>query len=88
MKWFENFKSIPLFWNSYQYLHKMVKCVIRDVSKYHSEGGTFMRINLIELNVFEKMLTVLLRRYTYKIYRKGIIDGFNGKSWYSYWYNV
>ena len=47
-----------------------------------------MKMNLSGLNVFEKLLVYILKRYTYKIYKKGIIDGFNGKSWYSYWYNV
>lgn len=36
-----------------------------------------MRMNLSGLNIFEKILTIILKRYTYKIYRKGIVDGFN-----------
>lgn len=36
-----------------------------------------MKINLSGLNVFEKLLAYILKRYTYKIYRKGIMDGFN-----------
>lgn len=31
----------------------------------------------MKLNIFEKLLTYLLKRYTYKIYRTGVIDGFN-----------
>lgn len=38
-----------------------------------------MKMNLSGLNIFEKILTVILKRYTYKIYRKGIMDGFNWK---------
>lgn len=39
-----------------------------------------MKIYLPELNMFEKILTIVLKRYTYKIYRKGIVDGFNWKT--------
>ena len=39
-----------------------------------------MKMNLLELNIFEKMLTVIFRRYTYKIYMSGVVDGFNWNS--------
>ena len=34
---------------------------------------------MIELNLLDKMLLHIFKRYTYKVYRKGVIDGFNWK---------
>lgn len=31
----------------------------------------------MKLNLFEKMLSKIFRRYTYRIYKKGVIDCFN-----------
>ena len=39
-----------------------------------------MKNSLPKLNAFEKILTILFKRYTYKIYKQGYMDGFN-KSW-------
>lgn len=41
-----------------------------------------MRINLIdiELNPLEYVLSKVFRNYTYKIYKKGVKDGFNWKN--------
>lgn len=41
-----------------------------------------MRINLIdiELNPLEYVLSKVFRKYTYKIYKKGVKDGFNWKN--------
>ena len=36
-----------------------------------------MILNFKDLTWSEKLLAVLYKRYTYKIYRKGVIDGFN-----------
>lgn len=33
----------------------------------------------MELNLFEKILSKLFRKYTYKIYTRGVKDGFNWK---------
>lgn len=33
----------------------------------------------MELNFIEKVLSIILKKYTIKIYIKGIIDGFNWK---------
>lgn len=33
----------------------------------------------MRLNFIEKLLSIILRKYTKKIYIKGIIDGFNWK---------
>lgn len=33
----------------------------------------------MELNFVDKILKKLFRRYTYKIYKKGVIDGFNSR---------
>ncbi len=30
-----------------------------------------------DLNILDKLLSKILKRYTYKIYRKGIVDGYN-----------
>ncbi len=38
-----------------------------------------MKNSLPKLNAFEKVLAILFKRYTYKIYRKGVRDGFNWK---------
>ncbi len=31
----------------------------------------------MELNIFDKILSQIFKRYTYKIYRCGVRDGFN-----------
>lgn len=31
----------------------------------------------MELNLFEHLLTHILKKYTYKIYKQGVMDGFN-----------
>lgn len=36
--------------------------------------------NNIELNIFEKILSKLLKQYTYKIYSIGVKDGYNWRS--------
>ena len=36
-----------------------------------------MKMNLLGLNIFEMLLTIIFRKYAYKIYKKGIMDGFN-----------
>lgn len=36
-----------------------------------------MKIYLPELNMFDKILSVVFRKYTYKIYIQGIKTGFN-----------
>ena len=38
-----------------------------------------MRKELIcfDLNILDKLLSKILKRYTYKIYSKGIVDGYN-----------
>ena len=42
-----------------------------------------MKIYFTELNFYEKILVLIFKRYTYKIYKKGYIDGFNMKNeWY------
>lgn len=33
----------------------------------------------MKMNIFDKVLCCIFKRYTIKIYRKGIIDGFNWK---------
>lgn len=33
-----------------------------------------------EFNMFDKVLSILFKKYTYKIYRKGFQDGFNMKT--------
>lgn len=38
-----------------------------------------MKVCFTELNLFEKVLSVVLKKYTYKIYRKGVQDGYNWK---------
>ncbi len=39
-----------------------------------------MKLNFPELNMFEKMLSRMLRKYTIKIYRQGFQDGLNLKN--------
>lgn len=39
-----------------------------------------MKSFLPELNMFEKIVSIILKKYTYKIYKKGFNDGFNWKS--------
>lgn len=39
-----------------------------------------MKLNLPELNMFEKILSKILRRYTIKVYRQGFQDGLNLKN--------
>ncbi len=34
---------------------------------------------LPELNIFDKIIATILKRYTYKIYSIGVKDGFNFK---------
>ena len=42
-----------------------------------------MKIYFTDLNFYEKILVLVFKRYTYKIYKKGYIDGFNMKNgWY------
>ena len=36
-----------------------------------------MKIYFTELNLYEKILFLVFKRYTYKIYKEGFIDGFN-----------
>lgn len=36
-----------------------------------------MRGNLQNLNIIDKILSKIFYRYTEKIYRRGVIDGFN-----------
>ena len=36
-----------------------------------------MRMKMDHLNILEKVLSKLLKKYTYKIYRKGVIYGYN-----------
>ncbi len=36
-----------------------------------------MKIYLPELNIFDKILKVIFAKYTEKVYRQGIKDGFN-----------
>ena len=57
----------------------MVKYILRDISKYHFIRRVFMRKEVIcfDLNILDKLLSKILKRYTYKIYRKGIVDGYN-----------
>lgn len=43
-----------------------------------------MKEYLPKLNMFERILSAVLKRYTYKIYSKGFKDGFNCKYWYYY----
>lgn len=38
-----------------------------------------MKLYLTELNIFEKILSKILKRYTIKIYRQGLQDGLNLK---------
>ena len=38
------------------------------------------KLNNIELNVFDKILSKILKRYTYKIYSIGVKDGYNCQS--------
>lgn len=38
------------------------------------------KLNNIELNVFDKILSKILKRYTYKIYSIGVKDGYNWRS--------
>ena len=38
------------------------------------------KLNNIELNVFDKILSKILKRYTYKIYSIGVKDGDNWQS--------
>lgn len=33
----------------------------------------------MRMNVFDRILSHIFKRYTYKIYKKGIIDGLNWK---------
>jgi hypothetical protein len=35
------------------------------------------KLNYIELNAFEKILSKIFKRYTYKIYSIGVKDGYN-----------
>lgn len=35
------------------------------------------KINYSELNVFEKIISIILKKYTYKIYSSGVKDGYN-----------
>ncbi len=39
-----------------------------------------MKIYFTDLNFYEKILVLVFKRYTYKIYKKGYIDGFNMKN--------
>ncbi len=39
-----------------------------------------MKLNLSELNMFEKILSKILKKYTIKVYRQGFQDGLNLKS--------
>ena len=66
----------------------MVKYIVRDISKYHSNiGGIFMRKNdkkqrildKIEnnLNFCDRIVMKVLNNYTIKIYRIGLNDAFN-----------
>lgn len=36
-----------------------------------------MKIYLPELNIFDKILKVIFSKYTEKVYRQGLKDGFN-----------
>lgn len=36
--------------------------------------------NLQNFNIFDKILSKVFSRYTYKIYRLGVMEGFNWKS--------
>ena len=38
------------------------------------------KLNNIELNVFEKILSKIFKQYTYKIYSIGLKDGYNWQS--------
>ena len=38
-----------------------------------------MKIYFTDLNFYEKILVLVFKRYTYKIYKKGFMDGFNIK---------
>lgn len=38
-----------------------------------------MKIYLSELNMFDKILSMVFKKYTIKIYKKGVRDGFNWK---------
>lgn len=33
----------------------------------------------MRMNLFDKILAYILKKYTKKVYRKGVIDGFNWK---------
>lgn len=35
------------------------------------------KINYLSLNFFEKVISIILKKYTYKIYSNGIKDGYN-----------
>lgn len=45
--------------------------------RYLYKGGIFMKIYLPEFNIFDKILQRIFVRYTEKVYRQGIKDGFN-----------
>jgi len=51
--------------------------------KYKKEislkGRYVMMKYFVEFNIFEKILSKMLKRYTIKIYRQGFQDGFNLK---------
>ena len=41
-----------------------------------------MKKYLPELTIFEKLIAIVLKKYTYKIYSRGFKDGFNSKTLY------
>lgn len=45
--------------------------------RYLYKGGILMKKYLPELNIFEKIIYHFFGDYTYKVYRKGYIDGYN-----------
>ena len=45
----------------------------------NAKCGDIMKVYITELNMFEKILSVIFKKYTYKIYRKGVKDGYNWK---------
>ena len=65
----------------------MVKYITRDISKYHSVGGIFMRqikanqIKMLDnikphLSPFEKVLLYIFRKYSLDVFKIGVRYGY------------